>query len=216
MVTGREVTEIHIDAVIGRERHRLFPARRASESFIAVDVGVTVIADQHLVLLGECAQPFCFAHLAFGRNRACPQVFRRDKCVVDDVVAEQANVVDLDDLNQDARLLVLLAEVFDLVLVEGETPIRKFLRRFSLRRLLLGSQRRTSTAASATTAAAATAAAPSTAAACGACSRSRGRRRSVRPIVEPTRARQRALRYASTGCKRSSAAPQIELRQRIR
>src|ERR1700678_424592 len=110
---------------------------------------MAMVSDRHLVLRGELSEPFGLTHLAFGRDGVGANSPRDGKKVVDDVIAEGADVIDLENLDQDAGVLVLLAEVFDLVHRQRQTPFAQLLRGSGCRSLLLRSQRSpaTSTAA---------------------------------------------------------------------
>ena len=99
---------------------------------------MAVIADHHLVLVGEPAEPLGFGDGNLGRDRPGPERLRELELVVDDLVGHGEDAVDFDDLDEDAGVLELLAHGLDLVHGDREPPLAQLLGGGLLGGLLLG------------------------------------------------------------------------------
>jgi hypothetical protein len=124
-----------------------FPSSPDCKRLVAGYVGMAMVSDRHLVLRCELPEPFGLTHLAFGGDGVGANSPRYGKEVIDDVIVECASVIDLENLDRNAGVLILVAEVSDLVHRQRQTPFAQFL----CRSLLLRSERSPATSTAADT-----------------------------------------------------------------
>ena len=110
LVAAREMPEIEVGAVVLAGGKRLLPVLRTG-------FRVTVVADHHLVLLGEQPEPLELRGPLLlrrgrdlGRDRSGPERLAQAERVVEDIVGEAKDAIDLDDLDGDTCVVIELLE----------------------------------------------------------------------------------------------------------
>ena len=130
VLPGDEVADVEVGAVVRRvAEHRLEVGRGRRR--------MPVIADHHLVLVGEPAEALGLGDVDFGGDGPGPERLGQLELVVHDLVGHGEDAVDFDDLDEDARVLELLAHGLDLVHGDREPPLAQLFGAGLLGRLLL-------------------------------------------------------------------------------
>jgi hypothetical protein len=121
VVAGDEVADIHIGAVEFGEGEGFFPV-------FGFGFGVAVVADEELVFVreGTDAREVFFFVGNFRGDGAAAKGFGEGEGVIEFGVAHFEDAVHFDDLDDDARVFVFLAEIFGLRDESGFAPVGKF------------------------------------------------------------------------------------------
>src|SRR5262245_42883115 len=133
------MADIKVDPVILRIGHGCIPACGKSEFVGIRNVGMTVIADHHLMLVGKRCGPLRPTDLSTGGDSLDAERLRECEGVLNFVVTHTLTpkAIEAEKLQSDAGVVKLLADGFELVHRNRQTPLAKLLCSSAPGRLLL-------------------------------------------------------------------------------